>query len=250
MSHTRVQPELLLTRSSFRMAIIIPSYAGLVLGGVPLMILGAAIGGAVPNVPSWEEGYNENSVGGVLGAMLEPAGGFGKFILVLLALSVLSNVAGTIYALTLNCQALLFLLRIRISRIYYTIGVTAIIIPVAIKVASEFLTSLNNFLGIISYWPACFVAVSVLEHLVIRKGSADNYDLTKWNVANGLPSGVAALAASVLSFGLVIPGMDQLWFVGPFAETTGDIGFEMAFALTAILYLPFRYAEIKIRGHI
>lgn len=66
------------------------------------MVLGAAIGGAVPNVPAWQAGYDSNSVGGVLGAMLEPVHGFGKFLLVLMALSMLGNVSGSVYALTLN----------------------------------------------------------------------------------------------------------------------------------------------------
>lgn len=53
-------------------------YLGLALPSLPLMILGAAIGGAVPNTPALLEGYNNGSVGGALGAMLQPAGGFGK----------------------------------------------------------------------------------------------------------------------------------------------------------------------------
>ncbi|EOO03989.1 putative purine-cytosine permease fcy22 protein [Phaeoacremonium minimum UCRPA7] len=237
-------------RRSKKASIFVPSYIGLVTGAIPLMILGAAIGGAVPNVPSWEEGYNTNNVGGVLGAMLEPSGGFGKFLLVLLALSVLGNVVGSIYALTLNFQALLFLVRIRIPRIVYTIIATAIIIPVAIKVAANFFDSLSNFLGIIGYWPAAFVAVIVLEHLVFRKGKAENYDLTQWETARGLPTGLAALGAAVLCFGMVIPGMAQIWYTGPIAVHTGDIGFEMAFALTAALYVPFRFLEVKLLDRI
>ncbi|KAH0171237.1 cytosine-purine permease, partial [Aureobasidium melanogenum] len=61
------------------------TYGGLFLPTVPLLVLGAAIGGACPNVPSWQAGYDSTSVGGVLAAMLEPAGGFGKFVVVLLA---------------------------------------------------------------------------------------------------------------------------------------------------------------------
>ena len=71
-----------------------------------------------------------------------------------------------------------------------------------------------------------------------------------WNTAKELPSGLAALGASVLSFGLVVPCMDQVWFVGPIAETTGDIGFEVALVLTAVFYLPLRYLEVRIRGKI
>lgn len=231
-------------------AIFIPSYLGLCLGALPPMILGAAIGGALPNQPSWQSAYAKSSVGGAMGAMLSPLNGFGDFLLVLLALSVLANVIGTVYALSLNLQSLLMVVRVRLPRAACALVLTIVIVVVAVEVAKKFLESLENFLGIICYWPACFIAVVVLEHAIFRKGRPGNYDLESWDRASGLPSGVAALGASVLSFGLVIPGMDQLWFVGPIAETTGDIGFEMAFAVTALLYVPFRYLEIRIQGRV
>lgn len=222
-----------------RTAIFVPSYLGLTTGAIPLMIPGAAIAGAMPNVPSWADAYSTGDVGGVISAMLEQVGGFGGFLLVLLALG---NIVGSLYALTLNWQALLQLARIRIPRVVYTVAATAVIIPVAITIAAEFFGSLNNFMKVIGYWPAALVAVVLLEHLIVRKGRPENYDLAQWEAAGGLPYGVAALAAAVYSFSLVIPGMSQNWFVGPFARRTGDIGFELAFALTSILYLPFRLA--------
>ena len=215
-----------------------------------MQILGAAIAGALPNNPSWQEGYDTNSVGGVMGAMLSPVGGFGKFLLVLMALSVLANIIGTVYALSLNFQALLFVIRVRIPRIVYSVVLTVIIIAIGVEVARKFLDSLHNFLGIICYWPSCYIAVALLEHVIFRKRRPENYDLEGWNTAGMLPSGLAALGASVLSFGLVVPGMDQLWFVGPIAKTTGDIGFEAAFVITAILYVPFRALEIKLQGRV
>jgi hypothetical protein len=51
-----------------------------------------------------------------------------------------------------------------------------------------------------------------------------------------------------LSFGLVIPSMAQIWFTGPIAQTTGDIGFELAIVVSAILYIPTRYLEKRFTG--
>jgi purine-cytosine permease-like protein len=212
------------------------------------MILGAAIGGAVPNMPSWQEGYDSNSIGGVVGAILKPIGGGGKFMLVLLAFSGLANMIGSVYALALNCQALLSMARLKVPRVILTIVLTAIIIPMGIKIAHDFLGSLSNFLGIISYWAAAFVSVLLVEHFVFRKGSYSKYDLGHWDSLKGLPWGIASLSAAVLSFGLVIPGMEQLWFSGPFVKHTGDIGVEMAFFVTAALYVPLRAVEVKVRG--
>jgi hypothetical protein len=50
-----------------------------------------------------------------------------------------------------------------------------------------------------------------------------------------------------LSFGLVVPCMSQVWYTGPLAVTTGDIGFEVALVLAPILYLPLRWLELKYR---
>ena len=70
---------------TFRVALY--TYAGLALPTVLLMTLGAAIGGATPNVESWTLAYEQNAASGVLSAMMHPAGGFGQFVTVLLAVS-------------------------------------------------------------------------------------------------------------------------------------------------------------------
>lgn len=220
-------------------------FAGLVLPTIPLMVLGAAMAGAIANVPAWEQGYETNSVGGVLAAMLLPTGGFGKFVAVALSLSLLGNNAATMYSITLNFQILVPQL-VRIPRYVFSIVITAILIPVSIKAAADFFLNLQNFIALIAYWTAAFVAVVMAEHVVFRKGQYDTYDHGAWNSASRLPWGAAALTASVLSFALVVPSVAQAWFTGPIAKITGDIGFELAFATTAVLYLPLRAFERKV----
>ncbi|EZF30985.1 hypothetical protein H101_05384 [Trichophyton interdigitale H6] len=224
-------------------------YAGLCLPNIPLMILGAAIGGAVPNIPSWSSAYETGSVGGILAAMLASAGGFGKFIIVLLTFSTLGNIAASIYSISLNFQLLLPIF-LRVPRAIFAIVFIAIVIPVSIRAAVSFFVSLENFAAVISYWSATFVAIIAIEHVVFRKGDYASYDATIWNDAAALPSGVAAIAAGALSFALVVPCMLQTWFQGPIAKITGDIGFEVAMVLSGILYLPLRALEIKIRKRI
>ncbi|KMQ44653.1 Permease, cytosine/purines, uracil, thiamine, allantoin [Trichophyton rubrum] len=224
-------------------------YAGLCLPNIPLMILGAAIGGAVPNIPSWSLAYETGSVGGILAAMLASAGGFGKFIIVLLTFSTLGNIAASIYSISLNFQLLLPIF-LRVPRAIFAIVFIAIVIPVSIQAAVSFFVSLENFAAVISYWSATFVAIIAIEHVVFRKGDYSSYDATIWNDAAALPSGVAAITAGALSFALVVPCMLQTWFQGPIAKITGDIGFEVAMVLSGILYLPLRALEIKIRKRI
>jgi purine-cytosine permease-like protein len=121
------------------------------------------------------------------------------------------------------------------------------IIPLSIVGATKFYSTLTNFLGIIGYWSSAFSAVVIVEHVIIRRNRFDSYKIQYWNNPGMLPTGLAALGAGVLAFGLVVPSMDQVWFVGPIAKHTGDIGFELAFAVTAVLYVPLRYFELRIR---
>ena len=78
--------------------------------------------------------------------------------------------------------------------------------------------------------------------------SFTSYDLRSWNKVSQLPPGIAAVLESVLSFALLVPCMDQVWFVGPIAKHMEDIGFEVAFVLTSVLYVLLRYAEIWVTG--
>ncbi|CAK7199944.1 hypothetical protein SEUCBS139899_002631 [Sporothrix eucalyptigena] len=224
-------------------------YFGILIPSVPLLILGAAIGGAVPNVESWNNAYNVSNIGGVIYEMLTPAKGFGKFLVVLLALSGVGNIAISSYSVSLNLQ-MIFPFFARIHRVVFVFVTLAIMIPFAIKAAEKWEESLTNFLAIIGYWAGCFAAVLIEELVVFRRMNFSTYDQAIWNVGKKLPPGLAAITASILSFGLVVPGMAEVWYTGPIAEHTGDIGFEVSFAVTALCYLPLRWLEIKWRGHL
>jgi purine-cytosine permease-like protein len=92
------------------------------------------------------------------------------------------------------------------------------------------------------------VSAICVEHLYFRKGNFSLYDIQAWNVPSQLPLGAAALGACVLNFALVIPSMGQVWYTGPIARKTGDIGFEVAMTVTALLYIPLRHLEKRWRG--
>lgn len=40
--------------------------------------------------------------------------------------------------------------------------------------------------------------------------------------------------------------MVQVWFVGPIAKTTGDIGFEVGFGVSACCYAVLRWVEMRL----
>ena len=73
-------------------------------------MLGAAIytaTGANGGDNRYADGYGESGVGGLLAAVLfPPLGGFGKFCLVILALSIIGNNIPNIYSVALTLQVL------------------------------------------------------------------------------------------------------------------------------------------------
>jgi len=213
------------------------------------MILGAAIGGATPNVPVWMNGYQTNAAGGVLAAMLHPAGGFGRFVTVILAFSMVGNLSATMYSITLNFQ-MFFPLLFRIPRAVFSIVISGVVIGVAIEAAKSFFVNLESFIGVIGYWSAAFIGIVLVEHIVFRRRNFNSYieDEDAWDDAKKLPPGFAAISAVILSLGLVIPGMAQIWYTGPIAERTGDIGLEFALVVSALLYVPLRFIERKMYG--
>jgi purine-cytosine permease-like protein len=83
------------------------AYAGLVLPIVLLQCLGAAAALAAAAYAPWGAAFGDGDVGGLLAAMLAPAHGFGKFLTALLALSVVANVAPTMYSFGFSCQVII-----------------------------------------------------------------------------------------------------------------------------------------------
>jgi purine-cytosine permease-like protein len=135
-----------------------------------------------------------------------------------------------------------------LQKITLKFGPSYRIIPLAIVGQHRFYATLSNFLGIIGYWVGAYIAALLVEHFYFRGGDFSNYDVSVWNDPSKLPLGAAAIGASALSFALVIPSMEQAWYTGPIGEQVGDLGFEFAFIVTALLYIPFRTVEKRLTG--
>ncbi|KAF5363074.1 hypothetical protein D9758_012600 [Tetrapyrgos nigripes] len=234
--------------SSWKIALY--SYFGFFLPITTLQCLGAAVASSAPLVPSWSQGYNlggHSNIDGLLEAMLRPVGNFGKLLTVLLSLSVTGNIAATFYSISLNIQ-LFIPMFVRVPRYVFSLVATAIVLPLAIVGSHRFYDTLENFLALIGYWASDYITIILVEHFVYRRrnlvySTTMGYDLSQWNRPRQLPTGIPALLAGVLSFGLIIPCMSQVLYEGPIGERTGDIGFEVGFFLCGVLYLVLRSVE-------
>ncbi|GAA6041126.1 hypothetical protein JCM8097_004128 [Rhodosporidiobolus ruineniae] len=233
------------------------TFAGLYLPCVLIQILGAAFSAAALSgqVPTWEAAFGEGSVGGLVGVAVEPLHGFGKFLLILFSLGIISNNAPTQYAFSLSLQ-IVFPFLSRLPRFFLPVVGTAIYLPIAIAAAAHFADALSNFLGLLGYWSSIFAVILLVEHLLFRKGRFAAYDLAVWDRSSKLPPGIAALFASFCGAALCVVGMDQVWYRGPLAKLVsgpdvhsgGDIGFETGMAVAGLVYVPARWVERRVFG--
>ncbi|KXH28278.1 NCS1 nucleoside transporter [Colletotrichum simmondsii] len=122
--------------STPRIKIFLCVYAGYSVPSILLLILGAAAGASVPANETWAQAYGLYSVGGVINAMNSPLGGFGKFVSVLLAFSVLGLTACTLYSLSISFQSLHPILS-RLPRYLYSLVIVAIIVPISIVASCQ-----------------------------------------------------------------------------------------------------------------
>ncbi|KAL4261631.1 purine-cytosine permease (2.A.39) family protein [Pleurotus pulmonarius] len=225
------------------------TYFGLLLPTVTLQCLGVACTIAASSIPAWEQGLRDGNVGGLVAVMLQPVGNFGKFLTVLLAISVTGNIAVSMYAFCLNFQVFIPVLS-AMPRYVFSLVATAIVIPLAIVGSHKFNDTLANFLGLLGYWSGAFAAIMTTEQLVFRRHDPDNYNTEDWNSPSRLPIGAAALFSGLAAFGIAVVCMDQVWFVGPAAKTTGDIGFEVAVVAAGLLYAATRALEVRKWEHV
>ena len=104
------------------------------------------------NNTTYLDGYESSGIGGLLGVVLIPKfGHFGRFCLVILALSIIANNCPNIYSVSLSLQ-LLARASQRVPRFIWTFIGTVAYCAIAIPGYSHFETVLENFMLLIAYW--------------------------------------------------------------------------------------------------
>ncbi|KAL4807196.1 eukaryotic translation initiation factor 3 subunit G-domain-containing protein [Aspergillus unguis] len=190
--------------------------------GIALMSATAMNGGD----NKYQTGYLASGNGGVIAAAMEPLGGFGKFCLVILALSIIANNCPNIYSVALTVQVLHHWLQ-RVPRFIWTLLGTGVSIAIAIPGYSHFETVLENFMNFIAYWLAIYSGISLTDHCVFRRGFS-GYAVEDYDKPHRLPPGIAAALAFGFGVAGMITGMSQQW-----ADWADDEEFDDPSALPA-----------------
>ncbi|KAF2755130.1 purine-cytosine permease [Pseudovirgaria hyperparasitica] len=225
-------------------ALFLATWLGLI---VPLLFT-ETLGVAIMTATSLNISPNAYATG-YSSAVLLPLGTFGRFCLVMLALSIVANNCPNIYSIGLTVQVLSRRTQ-AVPRYVWTVAGSAVYIAIAIPGYTHFETVLENFMNFIGYWLAIYEAVALVEHFVFRRGFA-GYDVTCYDCPERLPPGLAAIGAFGCGIAGMVLGMSQVWFVGPVALHAGeapyggDVGFELGFAFAATAYMVLRPVELR-----
>lgn len=230
------QPEQTSTQQVFWL-----TFLGIVIPCVILEIFGLALTVAYPAIAK------TGSAGDLMVEAAKPLGGFGSFLLVLLALSIVANNIPNAYSLGLSMQVLGKSFQ-RVSRVIWTLYGAVFYMLIAIPAVSNFNNTLNDFLLIIAYWLGPWVIILIEEHFLFRRGK---YNVDDWDKPEKLPIGWAAMISLALGLVGVYLGAAQVLFVGPVAGLFNppfgmDIGFELGLVFAGIAYFFLRRVELAI----
>ncbi|KAF4616628.1 hypothetical protein D9613_008793 [Agrocybe pediades] len=145
------------------------AYLGFVLPCLAWQMLGAALAAAALGIPSWQSGFDGgNNMGGLLDVVLSPAGGSGKSVLVIIALSTSCGYAPTMYTFGASFMSIHPFFA-RVPRYIFAIISEALLIPLAIVGARTFHNTLVDIISVIGYWFTAFGAIVLVEYLYFRK---------------------------------------------------------------------------------
>ncbi|TNY23005.1 hypothetical protein DMC30DRAFT_444791 [Rhodotorula diobovata] len=206
--------------------------------------------------PDYVAAFEEDSLGGILGHILiQNVGGFGKFLMVLLAFSTVSAQIPNCYSGALCIQAIHPIL-LRVPRILFVILFTVIYLVCALVGREHLSEIVSNFAAILAYYTAFLASIVFIEVFWFRRKNGPLGEQTNWDdVADfkKLPPGIACCASIACTIPVVVMGMAATWYVGPIALAIakpygGDLGFEISAGMSMITYPLFRYAEIRYFG--
>ncbi|GAA6006280.1 hypothetical protein JCM11491_002094 [Sporobolomyces phaffii] len=229
------------------------TYLGLNIPMIFLECLGALAMSTFGDKTTWGDAYDTKGLGGLLGApLIGPMGGFGRFLLVVLAMSIIANNIPNVYSFALTFQAFGKWFQL-IPRFFLCIVCTVVYIILALTGYNSFESWFDTLLVLLSYWLAIYSTILAQEHFIFRRGDFKRYNLEDYNAISNLPLGIAAGLATGVGIAGAVLGMSQKWYIGVVGRTFGgkygaDIGFELAAGFTAVSYPAFRYLERKYTG--
>jgi nucleobase:cation symporter-1, NCS1 family len=203
-------------------------------------ILLETVGAAAATIPSVAKGAFDNPTGAFTGAL--PTW-LGDLTLVAIVIGGIAANALNIYSGAISFNALGFKLPLSIRRAIVALGFGTIGFFVGWSGLHNAGADYNNFLLIISYWIAPWLAVMFSDMFLRarRKESADALEHLLFNRKYTNWAGPVSMAIGVgLSIWLFSNQTRYVGLVPTHWPSAGDLTFEVGFVLTAVIYLTWR----------
>ena len=178
--------------------------------------------------PAYTSAYEDGGIGSLIHQVFSVWNGFGEFLTVLAALTVVANGIPNTYSSALGAQALHPICQ-KIPRVIWVLLAFVAYTAAAEGGRDHFEEYLNNALPLFGarilrgaltstgYWNAGFVVVLIQEHYFFRRSLfgrppliTGGYDLSVYDKPKQLPYGFAALFAFACCVAGFVVGMDQV----------------------------------------
>ncbi|GFF52581.1 purine-cytosine permease fcyB [Aspergillus udagawae] len=226
-------------------AIFSLSLSGLMVSFTLAFLAGIGLASGIHSHLEYSAAYAKGA-GALIVEGFGPLHGFGKFCSVIVALGLIANTVAPTYSAGVDFQILGRYAEMVPRAIWNTIGVV-IYIVCALAGRSHLSEIFTNFLALMGYWVAIWIAIILEERFIFRLRSG--YNWYAWNDPSKLPVGIAAFIAFLVGWAGAVLCMAQLWYIGPLAKLVGEAGADMGnyvgFTWAALVYPPLRYIELR-----
>ncbi|EDO17810.1 hypothetical protein Kpol_541p53 [Vanderwaltozyma polyspora DSM 70294] len=144
------------------------TFLGIFLPTLFVSVLGMLLATVAATYKPWHDMYDKYGMGGLLHAGFERWNGFGKFCVVVLILSLISNNIVNTYSAAFSIQLSSVHLA-RIPRWIWCICCTVVYLVCALVGRNHFSTILSNFLPMIGYWISMYFIILFEENEIFRR---------------------------------------------------------------------------------
>jgi NCS1 nucleoside transporter family len=220
-----------------KLAIALWAGLGLFLSCTLLEVVGAAAGTAVTDAGVFLGSNPTGAFTGLLPSVLA------NFTLLAIALGAVAANALNIYSGALSFTALGVRLPLHIRRAIVALGFGTIGFFLAWSGLGNAGTKYENFLLIIAYWIAPWLAVVLCDQFLRRRQNPDEIERLLFDRKYANWAGPVAMAVGMgISIWLFSNQTEYLGLVPRNVGSVGDLTFEVGFVLAAVIYLTWRIA--------
>ena len=199
------------------------SLLGLGLSFTFAILIGVGLASGINISSSFASAFERGQGNLLVAGFVDPLGNFGRFLAVIIALGLVSNIVAPTYSCGIDFQVL-GRPAARIPRFLWNTLAVVIYTVCALAGRDHLSEIFTNFLALMGYWVAIWIAITVEEHLIFRRSGSRRWDWDAWDSPRNLPHGLAALTSFLVGWAGAILCMAQYWYIGPIAKLIGDHG--------------------------